>query len=260
VETVKIENTGNYVFINVAQGNYIVKATAPDTEKTLPTYYGNTENWQQATPITVTTVSIPNIDIVMIPCEEIEEGDSEVNGVVVETGKGKSPSPVEDVTVYLLSFKNNVWNTVSTTNSDASGFFKFGKLHAGRYMTVVDAPGLTMLNTIPFDLGASDTVKIVFTITDDGIGTKLGNVGIVTPTLPEIKVYPNPTTGELTIDNGQLTITKVEIYDVVGRKLFEQKENLTVLRSYDLTVFPSGLYFLRIQTEAGEVIKKVMKQ
>ena len=34
-----------------------------------------------------------------------------------------------------------------------------------------------------------------------------------------IKVYPNPTTGELRIDNGQLTIENVEVFDIYGRKL-----------------------------------------
>ena len=78
--------------------------------------------------------------------------------------------------------------------------------------------------------------------------------------LSGIKIYPNPTTGELWVENGELRIKGVEIYDVSGRKLFEQKENLTVLWSINLTVFPAGVYFVRIQTEAGEVVKKVVKQ
>ena len=86
------------------------------------------------------------------------------------------------------------------------------------------------------------------------------DVGVDENALSGIKVFPNPTTGELRIDNGQLTIKGVEIYDVSGRKLFEQKENLTDLWSYNLTVFPAGVYFVRIQTEAGEVVKKVVKQ
>jgi len=85
--------------------------------------------------------------------------------------------------------------------------------------------------------------------------------GIASATLSnQIHVYPNPTTGKLTIDNGQLTIKSVELYDVVGKKLFEEKENLTVLRSYDLTVFPNGVYFLKITTENGIVTKKVIKK
>ncbi|MDR0207190.1 MAG: leucine-rich repeat domain-containing protein [Bacteroidales bacterium] len=73
-----------------------------------------------------------------------------------------------------------------------------------------------------------------------------------------ITVYPNPTTGQLKIDNGQLTIEKVEIYDIYGRKVLEPP--LTVLRSYDLTVLHHGIYFIKITTEKGTITKKMIKQ
>jgi len=75
-----------------------------------------------------------------------------------------------------------------------------------------------------------------------------------------ITVYPNPTTGELTIDNGQLTINNVEIFDIYGRNVTPHTPYLTPLTSYDLTVFPAGIYFLKITTENGIVMKKVIKQ
>jgi len=72
-----------------------------------------------------------------------------------------------------------------------------------------------------------------------------------------IKIFPNPTTGELTIDNAQLTIRSVEIFDVYGRKVLEPP--LTVLQSYDLTVLQPGIYFIKITTETGIITKKVIK-
>jgi hypothetical protein len=48
----------------------------------------------------------------------------------------------------------------------------------------------------------------------------------------QIKIYPNPTTGELRVecrDAINRVCTGVEIYDVYGRKVFEQKAHLTVL-------------------------------
>ena len=77
----------------------------------------------------------------------------------------------------------------------------------------------------------------------------------------EITIYPNPTTGQLIIESSKgMNPLVIEIYDVYGRKLLEQRENLTVLQSYDLTVFPAGLYFVKIQTESGVVVKKVLKE
>jgi len=79
-------------------------------------------------------------------------------------------------------------------------------------------------------------------------------VGIGKITNYKLRVYPNPTTGQLTIDNGQLTINKVEIFDVSGRKVLEPP--LTVLQSYDLTVLHPGIYFLRVGNDWAKVVKQ----
>ena len=85
-----------------------------------------------------------------------------------------------------------------------------------------------------------------------------GEVGIAERELFEIRVYPNPTNGELRIENGEWRMERVEVFDIYGRKVLEPP--LTVLRSYDLTVLPAGIYFLKIATDKGVVVKKVVKQ
>ena len=75
----------------------------------------------------------------------------------------------------------------------------------------------------------------------------------------ELTIYPNPTTGQLTIDNGQLTIDNVEVFDVYGRKVGAYpcgRPETTI----NISELPAGVYFLRIKTEQGEVVKKVVKQ
>jgi hypothetical protein len=76
-----------------------------------------------------------------------------------------------------------------------------------------------------------------------------------------IQVYPNPTTGELTIDNGQLTIDNVEIYDIYGRivetwRAASLQNDGVVL---DISHFSIGIYFLKIQTDKRMVMKKIIK-
>jgi hypothetical protein len=102
--------------------------------------------------------------------------------------------------------------------------------------------------------------------------TLLGEVSI--PQIDEdalFTIYPNPTTGQLRITNRspvrgelseanyELRIESVEIFDVYGRKVFEQKENLTVLLSYDLTFLSSGIYIIRISTEKGFAEKRFIR-
>jgi nitrous oxidase accessory protein NosD len=75
-----------------------------------------------------------------------------------------------------------------------------------------------------------------------------------------ITLVPNPTTGELQITNYELQITNIEVFDVYGRKL--SPNHLIISSSHHLiniSHLQSGIYFVKIITEAGEVIKKVVK-
>ena len=75
-----------------------------------------------------------------------------------------------------------------------------------------------------------------------------------------INIYPNPTTGQLTINSEQSTINNVEIFDVYGRKLLSHIANLTPHTVLNISHLPTGIYFVKIRTVAGEVIKKVLKE
>jgi len=75
------------------------------------------------------------------------------------------------------------------------------------------------------------------------------------------QIYPNPTTGKLTMDNGQLTIESVEIYDIYGRKQKGERRKEKGEREIviDISELYNGIYFVKIQTENGIVVKKVIK-
>jgi len=81
------------------------------------------------------------------------------------------------------------------------------------------------------------------------------------PIQGEILLYPNPTTGQLIIENGELIMENVEIFNVMGQK---QKTivnyQLSIVNSIDISHLSAGIYFVKIQTEKGEIIKKVIKQ
>jgi len=75
----------------------------------------------------------------------------------------------------------------------------------------------------------------------------------------QISVYPNPASSELRIENAELGIESVEIYDVVGEKILHRSlhENKVVL---DVRILPSGIYFVLLIDENGsKVTKKFVK-
>jgi hypothetical protein len=97
-------------------------------------------------------------------------------------------------------------------------------------------------------------------------GSEPPEIKIVEKQMQDIMVYPNPTTGELRIENGELRITSVEVFDIYGRKLLEQKaecrkQNREIPLLWrgqevvDISHLQAGIYLLKI----GERIVKVIK-
>jgi len=76
----------------------------------------------------------------------------------------------------------------------------------------------------------------------------------------KINIYPNPTTGKLTINNGQFTINNVEVFDIYGKCHL----SLVTCHASSITLniphLSSGLYLIKITTEEGIVTKKIIKQ
>ena len=86
----------------------------------------------------------------------------------------------------------------------------------------------------------------------------LQNLGFVTKQkeIASVVVYPNPTSGVLRIGNGELRIDNIEVFDVYGRKLSSYHRQHQI----DISHLPTGIYIVKINTEAGEVVRKVLKE
>ncbi|MCL2245686.1 MAG: C25 family cysteine peptidase [Lentimicrobiaceae bacterium] len=73
-------------------------------------------------------------------------------------------------------------------------------------------------------------------------------------------VYPNPTNGELRITNHEFGITDVEIFDIYGKQL--SSHHFIPQASHHLiniSHFQAGIYFLKIITEKGIEVQKIIK-
>ena len=82
---------------------------------------------------------------------------------------------------------------------------------------------------------------------------------IVERQLLNIRIYPNPTSSQLTIESGQLTIDKIEIFDVMGRLQIAESRKQNREMIVDISHLPTGIYFLKIKTKIGIVTQKVIK-
>ena len=71
-----------------------------------------------------------------------------------------------------------------------------------------------------------------------------------------VSIYPNPTSSKINI-NSNFNIKSIELYDVQGRILITQ---LGDSKSLDISDKTNGIYFLKITTEKGNKVEKLVKE
>jgi hypothetical protein len=100
-------------------------------------------------------------------------------------------------------------------------------------------------------------------IADNGIdedcdGTDAA-AGIDDLVLQQLQVYPNPTTGDITVNFNNVTIQSVNVTDLDGRVV----KSINVhnkLVEMDLSMLKNGIYLMIITTEKGSVQKRITVQ
>jgi len=89
---------------------------------------------------------------------------------------------------------------------------------------------------------------------------RVEGVGIVTITNHELRIYPNPTNGKLTIRYEESEMSsEIEVFDVVGRKLLSYtplSSHSSPLIEIDISHLSAGLYFLKVDGKTVKVVKQ----
>ena len=74
-----------------------------------------------------------------------------------------------------------------------------------------------------------------------------------------IQIHPNPTTDKLYIKS-EYRISAVELYTTTGKNIYQTQFPNVYNAEIDLSIYPSGLYILQVETENGRWVEKVVKQ
>lgn len=72
------------------------------------------------------------------------------------------------------------------------------------------------------------------------------------------KLFPNPTTGAFTIEAPNTTISKVSIYDVLGRMVFTENTNSSFSYTFQNKFLNKGMYKIVVTTEKGSFTKSLL--
>ena len=134
-----------------------------------------------------------------------------------------------------------------------------------------DAWSMQAASTHPYELygleeGTTYTAQVTATCANgvtsdpcDPITFTTSTVGVRDYAWDHTEVYPNPTTGKFSIENSELRMENVEVYDVCGKMIYSVEVNGHTVQ-IDATRFASGVYFTRITTDKGTVTKRIVKK
>jgi hypothetical protein len=118
----------------------------------------------------------------------------------------------------------------------------------------------TLYSWMPADLvlavgaGANENDLVLQTVS--------GIHAVETGRAPSLQVYPNPTSGQLRIENYEAAMGAIGVYDVIGRVVHTanvETGHATSLQSdatIDISHLPAGVYFVRIGNSTAKVVKE----
>jgi hypothetical protein len=115
-----------------------------------------------------------------------------------------------------------------------------------------------------YEVAGTYDIEIYYEMSDGSSRdtTFLSLIGVITDVnekdINEIKIYPNPTSGNLFINAGK-SVERLSIINGFGSEVFHQ-ENLGEMTQVSLSSLPSGLYFVRILSDGVLTTHKVVKR
>ena len=84
-------------------------------------------------------------------------------------------------------------------------------------------------------------------------------MGTSNQSLDQLVVFPNPTNDVLNILSPNTMIEKVTVYDIQGRVVATQAIGANTAH-VDLSQLKTAMYLVSVETEAGTVTKRIVKQ
>lgn len=241
-----------YLFTNVPQGDYLVKAAlTPNSSQYanyLPTYYDSVLYWNQATVINPSTYVA---DIYLIGGTN-PGGPGFIGGLVAQgANKQQGPGdPYAGASVLLLTDQGE---PVTHTVSGMDGSFSFSDIALGSYLLQVEIPGKTsQTHAVVLDSQTDSVTTLVFTVNRMDITTGLLRP-IEKPSL-EVSLYPNPTTDncQIRLDEPMHQPADLLVMDATGRII----RNMTgwvqghgQTQTLDIHRLPAGLYRIEIRQQ-----------
>ncbi|MBI4648377.1 MAG: carboxypeptidase regulatory-like domain-containing protein, partial [Bacteroidia bacterium] len=274
VATMSNGQNGAFSFNGVEPGNYLVKAVLVDTSNypyLLNSYYDSVYAWDSAIVISAVCDTIVDIVLNMYEITPPLLGSGYISGNINVATDGKATGdPVPGAEIYIEQEPSE--EPVANIESDSTGFYEFGNLPQGDYSLCVDITGYTQFETYQFSITSEDTLFtglnfVVDTSNSDSAGIYTDYTLAVWKKPAKdmnINIYPNPAKDKIIVtinltDFQNLSGLKVSIYNIQGKNLTGFRNLSGLKNEISISALPSGVYYLRVQTNEWVAVRKLVK-
>ncbi len=265
LDSVLTDSNGFYLFGTTETVVYV--KSGPDSAAypmQVPTYHGSAPVFVQAD------------SILTVPCDtawaDIDNlsgmnpgGPAFVAGYVYQ-GAGKTVGcegdPVVGLSLVLLNANGDL---MAQTYTDTDGNYRFENVLPGTYTIWADDPSI--------DLSLAPTFTIA--TGDNGLDANLhyknntlelcGGVGIapVFTGLESLHFFPNPSTGEVTLELSltQAQTVNIQVLDALGATVWQQQvpgNNKQIRETFNLSALSTGIYFLQVRAGDQSMTRKLI--
>jgi hypothetical protein len=260
---------GFYTFTHVPYGDYLVKAALtmddPEFDSFLPTYVDHVLFWDEAQFISAGVGPAVLADVNMVEGDNpggpgfiggyVSEGANFTSNQVQIRGDG---DPISGATILLFNEFNEPMD-YALTNSE--GLFEFPSVPLGTYTVYLEMFGRQRAEyTVTLSEDNLVVGGIKFVVHENNVETTAAND---IPEIDEIAVWPNPTSDRLKVrlDYNSSISLHASLMDINGKVLTAKRDlNNSSNIEFDMSEFAPGFYILRIQSEQGSLVRKVLKQ
>jgi hypothetical protein len=245
-EVVTVNEMDNATF-NYAAASYCSNGTNPSAT----TASGVTGTFSSTTGLAFANASNGTIDLA---------GSTAGTYTVTFNTSGTCPnSSTQQVTINTAPTASLLITAITRCHTDATFPLVGGSPAGGTYY--INGVAETSFTPSINNLGTHD---VVYTVVDANgcSGSASGTItveicgGIEAANLADVKVFPNPSKGIITVQTK--TNATVVVMDALGAIVAESKStNQSPSVNFDLSHLNNGMYFVRISTESATVTKKV---
>jgi hypothetical protein len=286
-----LDANGNYIFTPLTAGNYLIKVMPDETDFPygVPTYYGNTFQWDSSTVYTHGCAQTDTANIQIVEIDTTTYGDATVSGYILEgdgfgatariiNNGGGQPNhpfvpggPLKGIDVKLG--KNPGGGIQARTMSDTTGFYEFDSIPPGGYKIYVDIPNLPMDSTRELIIAVEDSSIQNNYYADSSmiyiIDTTITPVGIYASAKTyenKFSIYPNPARGNLYLNYELSKSSEVsfELRNVMGQLIqsipyhkYPEGKNIFVMNTEYMNL-QSGVYFISILLENKKYTQRLV--